>query len=68
VPVPSRYGFHIVRLRHRAKGRALPFEHVQERIADYLSEQAWREGIRRFIADLASSADVEGIQLGGTGH
>jgi len=68
VPVPSRYGFHIVRLRHRAKGRALPFEHVQERIADYLSEQAWRRDVSRFIADLASSASLEGVELGGISH
>jgi peptidyl-prolyl cis-trans isomerase C len=68
VPVPSRYGFHIVRLRHRAQGRALPFEHVQGSIADYLSEQAWREGVHRFIADLAATAILEGVELGGTNH
>jgi peptidyl-prolyl cis-trans isomerase C len=63
VPVPSRYGFHIARLRHRAKGRTLPFEHVREQIADYLSEQAWRQEVSRFIAGLAIAANLEGIQL-----
>ena len=64
VPVPSRYGFHIARLRHRAKGRTLPFDHVREQIADYLSEQAWRQDVSRFIAALAAAADLEGVQLG----
>jgi peptidyl-prolyl cis-trans isomerase C len=64
VPVPSRYGFHIVRLRHRAQGRALPFEHVQEKIADYLSEQTWRRDVQRFIADLAAATRLEGVELG----
>jgi peptidyl-prolyl cis-trans isomerase C len=68
VPVPSRYGFHIVRLRHRAKGRALPFEHVQEKIADYLSEQAWRRDVSRLIAGLASTASLEGVELGRIRH
>jgi peptidyl-prolyl cis-trans isomerase C len=63
VAVPSRYGFHIARLRHRAKGRTLPFEHVREQIADYLSEQAWRQEVSRFIADLAAAARLEGVEL-----
>jgi peptidyl-prolyl cis-trans isomerase C len=65
VPVPSRYGFHIARLRHRAKGRTLPFEHVREQIADYLTEQAWRQEVSRFIATLVAAATLEGVELGG---
>ena len=68
VPVPSRYGFHIVRLRHRARGRALPFEHVQGAIEDYLSERAWRRDVQRFIASLAAAARLEGVELGSTSH
>jgi peptidyl-prolyl cis-trans isomerase C len=68
VPVASRYGFHIARLRHRAKGRALPFEHVRGAIEDYLSEQAWRRDVQRFIAGLAATARLEGVALGRAGH
>jgi peptidyl-prolyl cis-trans isomerase C len=65
VPVPSRYGFHIVRMRHRAKGQTLPFEHVRGTIVDYLAERAWRQGVRRFIAGLVARAAIEGVDLSG---
>lgn len=65
VPVPSRYGVHIIRMRHRAKGEALPFEHVRGTILDYLAERAWRRDLGRFIAGLVEQADIEGVDLAG---
>ncbi len=44
VPVESRYGFHIVKLNRRATGRELPFEQVQQRIADYLADAVAARG------------------------
>ncbi|MEK7216018.1 MAG: peptidylprolyl isomerase, partial [Chloroflexota bacterium] len=39
IPVPSRYGWHVVSVLDRADGRALPYESVKTRIADYLTEE-----------------------------
>jgi peptidyl-prolyl cis-trans isomerase C len=63
VPVPSRYGWHIVRVLERADGRALPYESVRETIADYLTESSWRRAVSQFISLLAGRAAIEGIAL-----
>lgn len=62
-PVESRYGFHVVRLLRRVEGRDLPFEHVQERIREYLQEAAWRRGVSQYIRLLAGGARIEGVDL-----
>uniref|UniRef100_UPI0022EA5CE8 peptidylprolyl isomerase n=1 Tax=Falsiroseomonas oryzae TaxID=2766473 RepID=UPI0022EA5CE8 len=61
--VESRYGFHVVRVLERAEGRDLPFDAVQDRIAGWLRESAWRRAAHQFMALLASRAQVEGIVL-----
>ena len=62
-PVVTRYGFHIVRLDKRIAGVQLPFEMVHEKIAAYLAERSRRTAIAQYIARLASSADVRGVDL-----
>jgi peptidyl-prolyl cis-trans isomerase C len=62
-PVETRYGFHIIRLDRRIAGRELPFEAVQDRIAEYLIERSRRLGLAQFVARLASSAQVSGVDL-----
>jgi peptidyl-prolyl cis-trans isomerase C len=62
-PVETRYGFHIIRLNRRIEGRELPFEHVKERIAAYLSDCARRTAIAQFLARLAARAEVKGVDL-----
>ena len=64
-PVATRYGFHIVRLDRKHEGRALPFELVAERIADYLQESVRRRAIAQYLARLASAAQIEGVALAG---
>lgn len=63
VPVKSRYGVHVLRLDHKIEGRQLPFDAVQQRIADYLQEASWRRALSQFIQLLAGRAKIEGIQL-----
>jgi peptidyl-prolyl cis-trans isomerase C len=62
-PVQSRYGFHVIRMDHRADGRDLPFEHVHERIADYLHETGYLATVSRYLRGLADAASIEGIEL-----
>lgn len=63
VPVPSRYGWHVVRVLERAEGRELPFESVRGTIADYLTESSWRRAVSQYISLLAGRAAIEGIAL-----
>jgi peptidyl-prolyl cis-trans isomerase C len=64
-PVPTRYGWHIIRLDRKVEGRQLPFELVAERIADYLREQVERRATAQYIARLVSHAHITGIELAG---
>lgn len=64
-PVPTRYGWHIIRLDRKVEGRQLPFELVAERIADYLREQVMRRATAQYIARLVSRAHVTGIEIAG---
>jgi len=62
-PVTTRYGFHIIRLERKVHGRVLPYEMVAERIADYLRESVQRRANAQYVAMLASSARIKGIEL-----
>ncbi|VVE48712.1 Peptidyl-prolyl cis-trans isomerase C [Pandoraea eparura] len=58
--VNTRYGFHVVRIERRVKGRMPPFERVAERIAAQLYEQARARALRHYVALLAGAADICG--------
>jgi peptidyl-prolyl cis-trans isomerase C len=63
VPIRSRYGYHVLRLDRRVKGRQLPFEAVHKKIAAYLEERVWRQAVRQYISLLAASAEIRGVDL-----
>ncbi|MCB9960129.1 MAG: peptidylprolyl isomerase [Rhodospirillaceae bacterium] len=65
VPVPTRYGYHVVRLDRREGGRQIPFELVAGRIAAYLTEQTWNRGVAHYIRILAGRARIEGFAFTG---
>jgi peptidyl-prolyl cis-trans isomerase C len=62
-PVATRYGLHIIRYERKIEGRELPFEWVADRIADYLSESVHRRATAQYIARLASTAEIAGVDL-----
>ena len=62
-PVASRFGHHVIRLDRRIEGRQLPFERVQERIADYLVDRARHMAIAQFVARLTARAEITGVDL-----
>ncbi len=62
-PVATRYGFHVVRLDRKREGRELPFELVQNRIAEYLHEGVQRRALAQYVAFLAAAARIDGIDL-----
>ena len=61
VPVRTRYGYHIVRLDQRLKGRQLPYESVKAKIRAYLRELRWRDAVRDYIGRLMAAAVIEDI-------
>lgn len=62
-PIESRYGVHVVYINQRVEGRPLPFDLVQQRIADYLNEKVRRKAIAQYIYALISDADIEGFEF-----
>lgn len=64
-PVRSRFGWHLLRLERRIAGRDLPYEVVKERIRDMLAARAWAVAGGSYVAGLAATARIEGVELGG---
>ena len=64
-PVKSRFGWHVLRLHRRIPGQILPFEVVRDKIADTLEARSWTVESARYIADLASAGQVEGVLITG---
>ncbi len=63
VPVPSRHGYHVLRLDRRQLGETQPFEAVRDRIAAYLRQAAWTRAVRQYIQLLAGRAAITGFAL-----
>jgi peptidyl-prolyl cis-trans isomerase C len=62
-PVRSRFGWHVLRLHRKIVGRTLPFEVVKDKIADMLEARAWAVSAALYAADLARSAQIEGVRI-----
>jgi peptidyl-prolyl cis-trans isomerase C len=62
-PVASRFGYHVIRLDRKIEARQVPFEHVRDRIADYLVDRTRHTAIAQFVARVAARADVRGVDL-----
>ena len=63
VPVQTRYGVHVVRVDKRVPGRALPYEAVADRIAEYLKEASWRRAFGQYVRLLAGGALIAGFDI-----
>lgn len=61
--VQSRYGMHVIRVLAREVGRVPPFDAVRARIAEFLQEASWRQGVQGYIAALAGRARIQGFDL-----
>ena len=62
-PLESRYGIHLVEVLNRVEGQQLPFEAVQQRIADYLNEKVKRKATAHYIQQLVATASIEGFDF-----
>jgi peptidyl-prolyl cis-trans isomerase C len=61
--VRSRYGMHVVQVLAKESGRVPPFAAVRGRVAAFLREASWRQGVQGYIASLAVRARIEGFDL-----
>jgi len=62
-PVATHYGFHVIRLDRKIKGKQLPFEAVAARIADYLDVSVTHRATAQYVARLVAKASITGIDL-----
>lgn len=63
VPVPSRHGYHVLRLDRRQLGEVQPFAAVRDAIAADLRRSAWTRAVRQYIQLLAGRAAITGFDL-----
>jgi peptidyl-prolyl cis-trans isomerase C len=63
--VPSRHGFHILRLDRRAAGKQLPLEQVAAWIEDHLRKTSKRRAIAQYLQLVIAGAKIDGIDLAG---
>jgi len=63
VPVPTRFGLHILRLDAKAKGEVLPYEAVKPQISELLEKADWARAANAFVAELVQDAEVTGISF-----
>ncbi|MCL6264725.1 peptidylprolyl isomerase [Craterilacuibacter sp. RT1T] len=61
----TRFGLHIVRVMHKEPGRLLPFDMVQEQIAEVLSASTRDMATRQYLKYLVGQAKISGIELHG---
>jgi peptidyl-prolyl cis-trans isomerase C len=64
--VKTRYGFHIVAIDKRIPGNKVPFELVQEQIAERLRSRVEERALRQYVSVLAGQAEVQGVDLAGS--
>ncbi len=65
--VHSRFGLHVVEVLARDGGQLLPYEQVQSAVRLSLRQQSWAAALRQYLQVLAGQAQLEGVDLDGSG-
>jgi peptidyl-prolyl cis-trans isomerase C len=63
--VHTRFGFHIIEVLGRRKGKTPAFEEAKVTIAQRLSQQARATALRHHMMTLVAAADIQGMALEG---
>ena len=63
--IHTRFGFHIIEVLGRRKGKQLAFEEVSQRVTAQLSMQSRAKALHQYMSLLVGQALVEGIELDG---
>lgn len=62
-PVLTRYGYHIIRMDARAKGKVLPFNAVRQSVREALEKAAWSRAAADVVTQLVASAQISGVTM-----
>ncbi len=62
-PLASEFGYHVIKIHKRLEGKQLPFEAVQEWIADHLRRRSWQKAFGQYVQILAGKAEISGFKL-----
>lgn len=63
--VETRFGLHIVYVGRKVAGQLLPFEQVQQKIADAMTQASYQHALRQYLHLLVGRAQISGIDLPG---
>lgn len=58
-PVKSKFGYHVIQLLERKKGRILSFKEVKDQIKSMLSGQVRQEKLQKWLEGLRKKAKIE---------
>ncbi len=64
-PVPTQFGYHVIKLEKIIKGEQLPFEVVQAKISAWLEASSWSRAVAQYVSILAGKAKIEGFDMNG---
>ena len=62
-PIPTRYGWHLLRIIERDEGHPLPFKSAQAQVASYVRSRSRRKAGVQYLQRLAAEATVQGVDL-----
>lgn len=62
-PVETRYGFHVVFVRHKIDGKPMEYSMVAEKVRQYLAHRQHNLALQRYLFDLVGNAEIEGISV-----
>lgn len=61
--VQTQFGLHIIAVDERTAGTSMPFEQVEDQIAENLARQGYEQAVRQYIQALAAEAKIVGVNL-----
>ncbi|HHY01979.1 MAG TPA: peptidase, partial [Paracoccus sp.] len=62
-PVPTRHGWHVIRMEAVAEGTPLPYAAARPRITEALEKAAWSRAAQALVRQLAAVAEISGADL-----
>ncbi len=60
-PVESRFGYHIVEVVRKVKGKPLTYDLVEDKIKKYLNDKVHRKAISQYLHRLVGEAEIKGF-------
>ena len=62
-PIPTRFGWHLLRIIEQDPGRPLPYESARAQVAAYVKSRSRRKAGVQYLQRLAAEANVRGVNL-----